>query len=69
MQMCALNSLIVCFNVKPRDVYGSGNVITRSEISIQNIRSLGLWDIREGVTLRRLILRSLECFDVHVALN
>ena len=29
--------------------------------SIKNIRSPGYCDIREGVTLRRLLLRSLEC--------
>ena len=69
MQMCGLNSLMVCFNVKTCVIYGSGNVITRSEIFIQNIRSLGFRDIREGVTLRRLILGSLECIDVHVDLN
>ena len=44
-------------------------MITRSEISIENIRHVGFRDIREGVTLRRLMLWSLECIDVHVTLN
>ena len=33
----------------------------KSEIRTWTIRSLGFQDIREGVTLRRLILQSLEC--------
>jgi hypothetical protein len=32
---------------------------------IENIQSLGFRDIRGGVTLRRLILRSLECYCLH----
>ena len=32
-----------------------------SEIQTKNIRSLGFRDIRKGVTLRRLVLWSLEC--------
>jgi hypothetical protein len=47
---CGLNSLVVNFNVKTCDVYGSGNVTPRSEISIENICSLGSQDIRGGVT-------------------
>jgi hypothetical protein len=33
---------------------------TRSDNYTKNIRSLGFRDVREGVTLRRLILWSLE---------
>lgn len=33
----------------------------KSEIKTEKIRSLGFWDISEGVTLRRLILWSFEC--------
>ena len=66
--MCGLNSLVLDFNVKPRDIYGSGNVIIRSEISIEKICSLRFQDIKEGVTLRRLILWSIECIGVHVDL-
>jgi hypothetical protein len=42
-------------------VYESRNVTIRSEIEIVNIRSLGFRDVKEGVTLRRLILWSLRC--------
>ena len=35
-------------------------MMTRSEILIEDIRSLGFQDIRERVILRRLILESLE---------
>jgi len=36
-------------------------MITRSEVYIKNIQSIGFRYIREGVTLKKLILRSLEC--------
>ena len=35
----------------------------RNEIWTKDIHSLGFWDIREWVTLRRLILRSLGCIE------
>ena len=38
----------------------------RSEIQIENICSLEFGDIRGGVTLRRLILRSFECTCVYL---
>ena len=38
-----------------------GNVTTKSEIGTANICSIGFRDIREGVTLRRLMLWSLMC--------
>ena len=33
----------------------------KSEISTENTCSMGVQDIRGGVTLKRLILQSLEC--------
>ena len=60
MQACGINCLVVHFSVKMYDIW-EGNMTIRSEIQIENIHSLELWNIREGVTLRRLILRSLEC--------
>ena len=41
-------------------IYEEENMTTRSEIQTKNIRSLVIHDIREGMTLRRLILQSLE---------
>ena len=63
MRACILNSLVVYFNVKTHDTW-EGNVTIRNEIQIKNIRSLGFWDLREGMTLRRLILLSLECTSI-----
>ena len=63
MQACGLNSLVVYFNVNAHDIW-EGNVIIRSDISFENIFSLGFQDEREGVTLRRLVLRSLECKSI-----
>jgi hypothetical protein len=60
MQGCGLTSLVVCINDKIRDVR-ERNVTIRSETWTTNIRSLGFHDIRERVTLWRLILRSLVC--------
>ena len=51
--------MVYC-NIKTYDIW-EGNVTTRTEISFENIRSRGFWDIREGVALRRLILHGLEC--------
>jgi hypothetical protein len=57
---CGLTSLAVCNDDKIRDIR-ERNVIIRSEIWTMNIRSLGFWDIRERLTLWRLILISLGC--------
>jgi hypothetical protein len=48
------------FIVKTHDIW-EGNVITRSEIEIENLCCLGFQEIREGMTLKRLELQSLEC--------
>ena len=60
MRGCGLTSLVVCNNDKFHDIR-ERNVTTRSEIWTTNICSLGFRDIRECVTLWRLILRSLGC--------
>ena len=57
---CGLTSLVVCSNDKFRDIR-ERNVPIRCEIWTTNIRSLGFRDVREFVTLWRLILRSLRC--------
>ena len=58
--VCGLNPLVVYLNVETHDIW-ERNMTTRGEIQAENFRSLKMWDIREGVTLRRLILRSLGC--------
>jgi hypothetical protein len=55
---CGLTSLVVCINDKFCDKK-ERNVTIRSEICTTNICSLGYQDIREWVTLWRLILHSL----------
>ena len=50
----------ICINDKICDTR-ERNVPIKSEIWTTNIRSLGFWDIREWVTLRKLILWSLGC--------
>ena len=57
---CELTSLVVCINDKFHDIR-ERNVTIRSEIWTTNIRSLGFHDIREWVTLWRLILWSIGC--------
>ena len=57
---CGLTSLVVCINDKFCDIR-ERNVTRRSEIWTTNIRSLGFRDIRECVTLWRLILHNLGC--------
>ena len=58
---CGLDSSMVYSDVKTHDIW-EGKVIIRNEIYFENIRSWRFRDIREGVTLRKLILRSLlEC--------
>jgi hypothetical protein len=47
-------------DVKARDMQ-EGNVTRRREIYNKHIRSLGFWDIIEGVTIRRLVLRRVGC--------
>ena len=51
--------LVIYFNVKTRDIW-KGNLTTRSEVYTENLCSRWFQDIRKGVTLRRLILQSLE---------
>ena len=60
MQGCGLTSLVVCINDKTCDVK-ERNVTIRSAIWTTHIRSLGFRDIREWVTLWKLILQSLGC--------
>jgi hypothetical protein len=62
MRGCALTSLVACINDKFCDIR-EGNVTIRSEMWTTSIRSLGFWDIRECVTLWRLILRSWGCIS------
>ena len=57
---CGLFSLVVCITDKVCDIR-ERNVIARSGIWTTNIRSLGFRDIREWVTLWRLVLWSLGC--------
>ena len=63
MQGCGLTSLVVCINDKIHDVR-ERKVTIRSEIWTMNICSLGLWDIREWVTLWGLLLWSLGCTNL-----
>jgi hypothetical protein len=56
-----LNFSVVYYNVKTYDIW-ERNMTVRSEVYTENMDSLGFGDLREGVTLRRLILRSLEYF-------
>ena len=51
--------------LKPHDVWEE-HVIIRSEVETENVCFLGFQDIREGVTLRRLILWRLEYILVGV---
>ena len=60
MRGCGLTSLVVCINDKFCDKR-ERNMTIRSEILTKKIRSLGFRDIRQCVTLWRLILRSLGC--------
>ena len=48
------------FNAEIHDIW-EGNMTTRREIKTKNNCSLEFWDIREGVTLRRMILGRLGC--------
>jgi len=60
MRGCELTSLVIYINDKIPNVR-ERNVTIRSDIWITNIRSLGFQNIREWVTLWRLILRRLGC--------
>ena len=53
------------FNDNIHDIR-KGNVTRRSGIQTKNIHTLAFWGIREGATLRRLILRSLDCIPPRV---
>ena len=57
---CGLDSLVVYFNVKLRDIW-EGNMTIRSEIWTEDIHPLGFQDIREGITFKGLVLRNLKC--------
>ena len=67
-----LTSLVVCTNDKFCEIR-ERNVTIKNEIRIANICSLGFQDIREYVTLWRLILWSLGCnsntLGVHVHMS
>jgi hypothetical protein len=61
--MCAsvwFNSLVDCFNIKTCGMW-KGNVTSSMQIVIENVCSLGFWDIRGGISLRRMILWRLWC--------
>jgi hypothetical protein len=60
VQARGLDYLVVSLNVKTHDIW-EVNVTRRSEVSTENICSLGFHDIRREVTLKKLILRSLKC--------
>ena len=62
MRGCGLTYLVVCINDKFHDKRERERGVTiRSEIWTMNIRSLGFQDIRDCVTLWRLIFQSLGC--------
>jgi hypothetical protein len=56
METCGLNSFVVYFNGKTHDTW-EGKVTIRVRLKLRKY----VWDTREGVTLRRLILWGLEC--------
>jgi hypothetical protein len=60
MRTCGLNSLVFYLYVEIHDIW-ERNMTIRNEIQTKITRSLGFQDLREGVTLGRLMLRSLEC--------
>ena len=57
---CGLTSLVVCINKKICDIR-ERNVTIWIKIATMNICSLGYRNIRECLTLWRLVLRSLGC--------
>ena len=59
---------MVCIDDKFCDIK-ERNVTIRSENQTTNIYSLGFWDIRECVTLWRLILWSLGCTRYSIMLG
>ena len=68
--MGGLNFLVVYLDVNTHDIR-EGNVTTNTDIWNDNIRSPRFWDIRKGMALRRMILRSVECVcarlhDLHI---
>ena len=66
MRVCGLNSSVVYFDVKTCDIW-EVSVMTRSETQTESICFLGFRGVWEGVILRRLILRSVECVCKHVS--
>ena len=65
MRGCGLTYLVVCMNDIIRDIR-ERNVPIRSEIRTMNIRSLGVWDIRECVILWGLTLRIIGCMSLSI---
>jgi len=65
---CGLTSLVVYINDKICDIRERTGTI-RSEIWTTNIHSLGFHDIREHVTLWRLILQNFGCTSNPKAMN
>ena len=63
MRGCGLTSLVVCINGKVYDIR-ERECDNKDEIWTTDIRSLGFWDIREWVTLWRLILWNLGCMPI-----
>ena len=51
VRACGLNPLVVYFDVNTHYIW-KGNMITRREISSENIHSLGFRDMKKGVALR-----------------
>lgn len=72
-----VNGLRMLLVFPPKDIgtstakrYTRGSVTTKSEIFIENIRSLGFQDIRKGVTFMRFILQRLGCIlQIYITLN
>jgi hypothetical protein len=56
LRACDLTSLVDYFNAKTCDIW-KRNVTTKREFLTEHIHSLGLGDIREGLTLWRVILQ------------
>ena len=60
MPVCGLVSLVDYFNAKTHNIW-EGNVTTRRETESEHIGSLGFGNIKEGVTLQRVILWKSRC--------
>lgn len=60
--MCGLNFSTIYFDVETHDLW-EGIVTIRSETQTESIYILGIWDKRDGVILRRLILQTQATFN------